>query len=124
MTIFEAISALDRLKPNGYSQDDKVRLLSALDGIVKREIIDSHEGGEGIRFVGYGEATPLDTPLLIPAPYDDVYVRYLEMQIDYLNGEFEKYNNSSDAYNQALSDFEKAYNREHKPTSCGRRFLF
>jgi len=124
MTIIEAISGTDRLKPNAYSQQDKVRWLSRLDGIVKSEIIDTHEGGEGIKFTPYNDDTPIDTELLIPAPYDDVYVHYLEMQIDYANGEFGKYNNSAAAYNLAFSAYEKYYNREHKPCSSGTRFLF
>ena len=124
MTIIEAINRTDSVKPNAYSQSEKVRWLSTLDGTVKTEIIDTHEGGEEIAFSGYDDETVLTTPLLIPAPYDDVYIRYLEMQIDYANGEYGKYNNSASAYNTAFSAFEKYYNREHMPRSHGKRFLF
>ena len=124
MTIIDAINRADRLKPNTYSQQDKVRWLSNLDGVVKREIIDTHEGGEDVIFEGYNDETLLTTELLIPAPYDEVYVRYLEMQIDYANGEYAKYNNSAAAYNTAFSAFEKYYNRDHMPRSKGTRFLF
>lgn len=124
MTIIEAINRADSVKPNAYSQSEKVRWLSTLDGTVKNEIIDTHEGAEEIIFSGYNEETPLNTELLIPAPYDDVYIRYLEMQIDYANGEYGKYNNSAAAYNTAFSAFEKYYNREHMPRSRGPRFLF
>ena len=54
MTIIEAINRADRLKPNTYSQQDKVNWLSTLDGIVKKEIIDTHEGGEDVRFELFG----------------------------------------------------------------------
>lgn len=124
MTIIDAISRADRLKPNTYSQQDKVNWLSTLDGIVKKEIIDTHEGGEDVRFEGYNDDTTLTTELLIPAPYDEVYIRYLEMQIDYANGEYGKYNNSAAAYNTAFSAYEKYYNREHTPRHHGTRFLF
>ena len=124
MTIIEAINRTDSVKPNAYSQQEKVRWLSTLDGTVKNEIIDTHEGTEEIIFSGYNDETPLNTELLIPAPYEDVYIRYLEMQIDYANGEYGKYNNSAAAYNTAFSAFEKYYNREHMPRSCGPRFLF
>jgi hypothetical protein len=92
--------------------------------VVKNEIIDTHEGGEDVQFTGYNDETLLTTELLIPAPYDEVYIRYLEMQIDYANGEFGKYNNSTIAYNTAFSAFERYYNREHTPKSHGTRFLF
>lgn len=124
MTILDAISRVDKVKPNTYSQQEKVRWLSALDGTVKTEIIDTHEGGEEIGFSGYNDETLLTTELLIPAPYDDVYIRYLEMQIDYANGENAKYQNSMIVYNTAMAAFERFYNRDHMPRSRGERFRF
>lgn len=124
MTIIEAITRVDTVKPNTYSQIDKVKWLSELDGIIKAEIIDTHEGGENVAFSGYTEYTDLDTKLLVPAPYDEIYIRYLEMQIDYANNEYGKYNNSMMMYNSAFTAFEKYYNREHMPISRGRRFIF
>lgn len=117
MTIMGAINHLDAVKPNGYSQTEKIKWLSTLDGLVKAEIIDTHEGAEKVTFRGYNETTALDTPLLIPHPYDEVYIRWLEAQIDYANGEYGKYNNSITMYNTALSAYEKYYNRTHKPIS-------
>lgn len=124
MTIIGAITRVDTVKPNTYSQIDKVKWLSELDGIIKAEIIDTHEGGENVAFSGYTEYTDLDTKLLVPAPYDEVYIRYLEMQIDYANNEYGKYNNSMMMYNSAYTAFEKYYNRNHMPISRGRRFIF
>lgn len=123
MTIIEAINRIDDLKPNGYGQPQKVRWLSDLDGIIKTEIIDTHKDGENVMFAGYDESTPLDTVLLVPAPYDDIYRYYLEAQIDYANGEYGKYNNSISMYNTAYAAYEKHYNRKHMPL-CERRFLF
>lgn len=117
MTIIGAISLIDALKPNGYTQIDKIGWLSTLDGMIKNEIIDTHEGGESITFNGYDDTTSIDTVLLVPAPYDDIYVRWLEAQIDYANGEYNKYNNSITLYNSAYSGFEKYYHRTNKPIS-------
>ena len=122
MTLLEAINRIDVLKPNGYSQAEKIQWLSNLDGIVKREIIDTHEGSEGVTFNGYTEETSLTTELLVPAPYDDVYLRYLEAQIDYANGEYTKYNNAVEAYNTAYSTFRRYYNRTYMPK--GKKFKF
>ena len=93
MTIIEAINHIDSLKPNSYTQADKIIWLSNLDGIIKNEIIDTHEGSENVTFDGYNAETALDTVLLVPAPYDDVYIKWLEAQIDYANGETNRYNN-------------------------------
>ena len=67
--------------------------------------------------------TPVDTELIVPAPYDEVYLFWLQSKIDYWNGEMGKYNNSIMMYNQAYENFEKAYNREHKPISKKLKFF-
>ena len=122
MTIMDAIYRIDELKPNSYSQSEKIKWLSTLDGLVKSEIIDTHEGGENIAFTPYNENSDLSIVLLIPAPYDDIYLRWLEAQIDYANGEYGKYNNSLVAYNDAYSLFQRYYNRTYMPK--GKKFKF
>ena len=117
MTIIEAINRIDAIKPNGYTQTEKIKWLSTLDGVVKAEIIDTHEGSDGVPFKGYDDMTALTHALLIPHPYDEVYIRWLEAQIDYANSEYGKYNNSITMYNTALLAYEKYYNRTHKPLS-------
>lgn len=123
MTVIEAINRLDTIKPNRYGQEEKIRWLSHLDGIIKREIIDTHEGGGAEGFSGYGEDS-LDAELLVPAPYDDIYVKWMEAQIDYASGEFGRYNNTSAAYNSAYIAFSKAYHREHCPKSSAGFYNF
>jgi hypothetical protein len=115
MTIIEAINTIDALYPNTYSPEQKIAQLSKLDGVIKRDIIDKHEGSEGVTFNGYDENTPNDTVLLVPAPYDEVYIFWLQTWIDYWNGEIGRYNNSTSMYSKAYSNFERAYNREHMP---------
>ena len=122
MTIIEAINRIDTLKPNTYAQVEKIKWLSTLDGTVKSKIIDTHEGGEGVVFVGYTDETDITTELLIPAPYDDVYLFYLESKIDYLNGEIGKYNNSISMFNETYSAYERYYNRTHMPH--GKQFKY
>lgn len=123
MTIIEAINKIDTLKPNSYTQTDKIKWLSNLDGIIKKEIIDTHEGSENVTFSGYDVDTALDTVLLVPTPYDDIYVKWLEAQIDYANGETPKYNNSMIMYNTAYSAFERYYNRTHMPIGKSIKFF-
>ena len=61
MTIIEAINRLDELKHNTYSELNKVEWLSRLDNMVKKHIIDTHEGGEDVVFYGYDESTDTST---------------------------------------------------------------
>lgn len=115
MTITEAISRIDIIKPNGYTQDEKVRWLSTMDSYIKTEIIDNYEDADKVTFKGYDENTPMDTVLLVPAPYDEIYLFWLESKIDYWNGEMGKYNNSISMYNMVYAEFGKHYNRNHMP---------
>ena len=124
MKIAEAINKIDSLMHNTYTQPDKIAWLSELDSDVKRNIIDTHEGSEAVSFTGYDESTDLDTELLVPTPFDSVYLRWLEAQIHYHNGEYDRYNNAIIMYNTAFGAFADYYNRTHKPVSHGRRFLF
>lgn len=123
MTIIEAINKIDALKPNNYTHNEKIKWLSNLDGIIKKEVIDTHEGGADIIFTGYDENTEYEKQLIVPFPYDDVYIKWLEAQIDYNNAEYGKYNNSSMAYNNAYSAFEKYYNRQHMPIQNKLKFF-
>jgi hypothetical protein len=120
MKISEAINRIDTLKFNTYTQSEKVAWLSTIDGTIKREVIDTHEGGEEVVFEGYTDDTPLETELLAPAPYDDLYIKWLEAQIDYANAEYGKYNNSKLAFNTAYTAYESWYNRQHMP--LGKQF--
>lgn len=123
MTIMEALHRIDTIKPNSYNQTEKIKWLSTLDGRIKTEIIDTHEGGN-ITFNEYTENTPLTTNLLIPYPYDDIYLFWLESKIDYWNGEIGKYNNSISMFNEAYSSFEKYYTRNNMPKGSKNRFFF
>ena len=124
MTIAEVISKVDALKPNNYTLEDKVGWLSTLDSRVKTQIIDAHEHSEGIVFYGYDSVLDQETELLVPAPYDEMYLRWLEAMIDYHNSDDDRYNNDIILFNNAYEGYKKHYTRTHMPKSSGCRFVF
>ena len=121
MKIIDAINRIDSLKHNTYTQSDKVAWLSEVDWDVKKNVLDTHEGDE-VEFTGYDDSTDLQTELLIPVPYDKVYLLWMEAQIDYYNGEYDKYNNAMDMFYEALNGFKSDYNRTHMPK--GKKFKY
>lgn len=123
MKIIEAINRIDSLKHNTYSNNEKIAWLSRLDSMVKRLIIDTHEGGEGVTFTGYDDRTDMETEMLVPAPFDEMYLRWLEAQIDYTNGEYDKYNNSILMYQAAYDGYANCYNRNHMPKGQKMKFF-
>ena len=112
MTIKECIDAVDNLKPNQYTIEEKVMWLSFLDGIIIDEVLKTHEGYDGRydTFTGYN-VDRLSEELIVPSPYDRLYTAYLKMKIDEENGETQRYNNSARLYNSYLSEYKKNYNK-------------
>ena len=117
MKIIEAINQIDSQTPNTYSYNEKLSWLSRLDFMVKRLIIDTHEGGDDVEFTGYDASTDQNTEMLVPAPFDEMYIRWLEAQIDYANEEYDRYNNSILMYQTEYDGFSAWYNRNHMPKS-------
>lgn len=122
MTINEAIDALDAAKSNTFSRQDKLAWLSRLDGLIQKQLLDTHASGGG-SFSGYTDETDPNTPLLVPAPWDEIYLRYMEAQIDYLNGDLTRYANSAALYNGCLTEYKNHYHRTNAPKGMQWRYF-
>lgn len=122
MTIMDAINRIDNLKPNRYDLVEKIKWLSTLDKRIMCDIVSRYEGSEDVVHNGYTEESALTTELLAHAPHDEIYLYWLEAQIDYWNGEYSKYNNSIEMFNTAFKAFATHYNRTHMPR--GKKFKF
>lgn len=136
MTIGEAIAIVDRLRPNRFTREDKVRWLGELDALIWQDLIITHErpaprveeGWVGApcafhEFEKYPDDAADDAELLVKFPHDSIYQRYLESQIDLHNMEITKYNNSRSLFNNAYLTYTDWYNRTHMPKQVsGFRF--
>lgn len=123
MKIINAISRVDALYFNTFSVPEKIRWLSKLDWMIKRNILDTHEGSE-TEFNGYTPETDLQTELLAPVPYDEMYIPWLQAQMELALKEIDSYNASIMIFNTEYEAFEGYYNRNHMPKQRGKRFLF
>lgn len=124
MTVIEAIGIVDGTKPNRFTAADKFRWLSDIDGLICRELLDTHEDSPRVGpFAGYAEGVDENTVLIAPFPYDALYRWYLESRIDLNNMEITKYNNSRALFNSAYLTYTDWYNRTHMPRQVsGFRF--
>lgn len=125
MTIREALSLVDELKPNSVERARKIGWLSDLDRRVFEDIFATHEpdANTPATFDGYTTETDEDTVLLVRDPDSEVYRWYLEMQIDLVNMELAKHNNSLALFDNAFKAYSSAYNRKHKPI-CTTQFKY
>ena len=117
MTIAQAIDRVDRLKCNAYTLKEKREWLGQLEQLLRRNILETHE--PGIPFRELTESSPGSQELTAPAPFDAMYIRWLEAQIDLYNGEPERYNGSIDLFNAEFAAFESWYNRSFAPLNSG-----
>ena len=117
MTIAEAIDRVDRLKYNAYSLQEKREWLRKVEWMIKWNILDTH--GPGLPFRDLNPDSPANQELIAPAPFDELYVKWLEAQIDLYNGEAERYNGSIALFNREFEAFESWYNRSYVPVNRG-----
>lgn len=115
MTIAEAIERLDGLSCNQLDTGVKIRWLSELDGNIYREILQTHVQTAELTFQGYDGNTAMDTVLLAPPPYDQMYVWYLEMKLFDALGEMTRYNNAAQKFNTGLLAYGDYVNRTSTP---------
>lgn len=125
MTIKECIDTVDNVKPNQYSDVDKVKWLSFLEGIIIRDVLRNYEGYDEKHevFTGYSE-DEMTSELIVGFPYEQLYVSFLKMKIDEENGETARYNNSATMFNSYFDEFKKQYNKDHMPLQKNRLRIF
>lgn len=113
MTIDECIAEVDRVHPNNVPLDIKIGWLSRIDQYVAEEIIRGREGADGMTFEAYTMDDGQKT-LLVPPPYDELYVHRLDSNISFEEHEDERQANAMALYNQTMQDYAKKYIREHR----------
>lgn len=114
MLISEAIEITDRIKPNAYGREEKVKWLSDIDMQIYEEIIKTHIGDETYISTVMTETRIINgTELLAQNPYDELYIHGLKRQIDLNNEEYSKYNNDCLLFNSVYTNFYDWYNRKY-----------
>lgn len=121
MTINQAIAKVDRLRPNDVDNLVKIGWLESVDKYVHNNVIAVREGGDKAVEPEYVNRNGGDLPAgsgttdpLVPAPWDELYVFYMEAQIYYEQREIKKYSSSMVLYNKTMGEFEAHYFRSHR----------
>lgn len=122
MTIREAIARCDSLQHNTFSQAQKVRWLSTLEGLVYPLILAGRES-PGAAFDGFDDSTDPDTPLAVPEPFSELYILYLQAMIHYYNGEPERFNNGFALFRTAWENYANYVNRTVQARPCRFRYF-
>lgn len=121
MTINQVIDTLDTLQPNTCNREEKCAWMSRLEGLLKAQIWDHYSGAPTV--TPYTGATDPETVLPVSAPWDELYLRYLQAQIDLANAEMTRYANSAALFNQMLTAYRDHYNQTHTPLTTGWKYF-
>lgn len=110
MTITQAMTAAEGLTGQVFPQEALLRWLSELDGQLAFEVygVDS--------WTAYSEED-LGSLLLVPYPWDGLYVHKLEAMTYFSNGEYDRYANAQRMYEEALGEFKRFVQRTR--ARCG-----
>lgn len=113
MTINEAIARVDDLRDNTMAPNIKIAWLQMVDLLVYHEIIKGRVGADAVTLPDYSDENG-ERVLLVPPPYDMLYVYRLEAEICYKNQEIDRQANALTRYNELMDAFAKQYAREHR----------
>jgi len=102
MTINQAITAADAMRPNAYAPDDKHVWVNQ----VERQLQEF----TGADYTFY-TADDMDKELLLPEAWSDIYVLYICSMCDYWAQDTAKYNASAALYNSRLTEYKQEYRR-------------
>ena len=119
MTINEVLDTLEIIKPHGFPRKLLVSELQRLDGRVAAELMPS-----GTAMSVY-DAENGDALLMVPEPYDLMYLHYCCARVDFWNGEIERYNSDVTMFSEVWNAYAAWVMRSGKGTSGtgGKRVL-
>lgn len=99
MTVTQAIAHATALTGSVVGTAEATRWLSGYDGKLAREFFKADDWDE------YNATTDANKQLLIPHPWDGLYVHYLEAMTYYTTGEYQRYENARGLETSLLVDF-------------------
>lgn len=91
MTVNEALAKVKDRKPNAYNDESLNDWLNECEAMVQRELLLTVPD----EIVQYAWPDDRDTELILPKPYDALYVSYIKMMIEYVQEEYTAYNNTN-----------------------------
>ena len=111
-TMDEVISRVDAIRPNIFTEEQKYRWISHVDGLVSREVMND-DAPE------YNLPDDADTPLLVGHPYEDMYDFYLMAMIELANKEYDHYNNAVMLFQERYQQYKLWYIQHNVTTRSG-----
>ena len=106
-TLQQALKRIDTICPNAWDDAAKLLWLNECESMIQTRILGIAPG----ECVTYDVNSDRSTVLLVPAPFDRLYVYYVIAMCDYAAHETAHYADSMALFNAALDEYAKWYQR-------------
>lgn len=106
-TLQQALTRIDTICPNAWDDAAKLLWLNECESMIQTRIL----GIAPEACITYDADTARSTVLLVPAPFDRLYVYYVIAMCDYAAHETAHYADSMMLFNAALDEYAKWYQR-------------
>ena len=106
-TLQQALTRIDAICPNAWDETAKLLWLNECESMIQTRIL----GVAPEQCITYDADTDRSTTLLVPAPFDRLYVYYVIAMCDYAAHETAHYADSMMLFNAALDEYAKWYQR-------------
>ena len=106
-TLQQALTRIDTICPNAWDDAAKLLWLNECESMIQTRILGIAPG----ECVTYDVNSDRSTVLLVPAPFDRLYVYYVIAMCDYAAHETAHYADSMALFNAALDEYAKWYQR-------------
>ena len=106
-TLQQALTRIDTICPNAWDDTAKLLWLNECESMIQTRIL----GTAPEACITYDADTARSTVLLVPAPFDRLYVYYVIAMCDYAAHETAHYADSMALFNAALDEYAKWHQR-------------
>lgn len=100
MTLRDLLNKISKEKPNSFTEAELISFVNEVEAEVAEEL---HK--DTVPVYKYTHDEDLNKVLLVPAPYDRLYISYVKAMIDYTNEEYDSYANNQAQHVQDYRDF-------------------
>lgn len=107
MTVNECLAKVKDRKPNAYNDESLNDWLNECEAMVQREIMLTVPD----EIIQYEWPDDRDKELILPRPYDAMYVTYIIMMIQYVQEEYGAYNNTNLMFQTQYQAAQGYYNK-------------
>ena len=104
MRIDKLLKIVRTLKPTPFENDILLMWVNEVEGMVQTEVL-LRSTADLTPYELDVQGEPTAAELIVPYPFDRLYLQYLLAQIDYANGEYAKYQNSMQMFNACYTDY-------------------